>query len=72
MHILTHEVSCGLIVDYDDTNQIKNAIVTLRDKPELRRELGDNGRKALLQKYNWHIMDKELLKVYENLFASDI
>jgi glycosyltransferase involved in cell wall biosynthesis len=69
--IVAHEVNCGLIVDYNDINQIKNAIVTLRDKPDLRRELGDNGRRAFLQKYNWHIMEKELLEVYENLFSSD-
>jgi glycosyltransferase involved in cell wall biosynthesis len=69
---VAHEVSCGLIVDYNDINHINNAIVTLRDKPDPRRELGDNGRRAFLQKFNWHIIEKELLKVYETLFASDI
>jgi glycosyltransferase involved in cell wall biosynthesis len=65
--VVKHEVGCGIIVDYNDINEIRNAIVTLRDKPGLRKELGNNGRKAFLQKYNWHSMEKELLKVYENL-----
>ena len=70
--IVAHEVSCGLIVDYNDINHINNAIVTLRDKPDPRRKLGDNSHRAFLQKYNWHIIEKELLKVYETLFTSEI
>jgi glycosyltransferase involved in cell wall biosynthesis len=65
--VVKHEVGCGIIVDYNDMNEIRNAIITLRDKPGLRKELGNNGRRAFLQKYNWHLMEGELLKVYENL-----
>jgi glycosyltransferase involved in cell wall biosynthesis len=70
--IVKDEVRCGLIVDYNDINQIKDAIVMLRDQPKLRRELGNNGRVAFLQKYNWRLMEEKLLNVYEYLFCSDI
>jgi glycosyltransferase involved in cell wall biosynthesis len=43
----------------------------LRDQPKLRRELGNNGRVAFLQKYNWRLMEEKLLNVYEYLFCSD-
>jgi glycosyltransferase involved in cell wall biosynthesis len=70
--IVTDEVGCGFVVDYDDLHQIKDAIIMLRDKPELRRKLGNNGRVAYLQKYNWQIMEKKLLDAYEQLFSTDI
>jgi len=70
--VVKDEVGCGVIVDYNDTDQIRETIVMLRDKPELRKELGKNGRVAFMQKYNWHIMERKLLSVYEYLLSSKI
>jgi glycosyltransferase involved in cell wall biosynthesis len=64
---LIKEVNCGLVVDYDNVEKIKKAIVTLRDNPELCKKLGDNGRKAFLEKYNWEIMEQRLYKIYDSL-----
>jgi glycosyltransferase involved in cell wall biosynthesis len=64
---LVNEVDSGIIVQYDNVHQIKEAIVTLRDNPSLRQSLGLNGRKAFLEKYNWKIMEKELFKIYKDL-----
>jgi glycosyltransferase involved in cell wall biosynthesis len=65
-----NEVGCGIMVDYNDKNQIKDAVVRLRDNRDLRRKLGNNGRKAFLQKYNWNIMEDELYKIYGNLLKN--
>jgi glycosyltransferase involved in cell wall biosynthesis len=65
-----NKVGCGIMVDYNDKNQIKDAIVCLRDNRELCRTLGNNGRKAFLQKYNWKIMEEELYKIYGNLLKN--
>lgn len=62
-----NETDSGVIVDYDDTEQIKEAIIMLRDSPELRKRLGANGRKAFLEKYNWNLMEGRLYTVYNNL-----
>jgi len=64
---LIHETNCGILVDYNDINQIRSAIISLRDDTELRNRLGNNGRKAFEQKYSWRIMEKELYKVYGGL-----
>ena len=64
---LIKEVDCGIIVSYDDVDEIRKAIITLRDDAALRRRLGLNGRKAYLQKYNWSKMEEELFKLYETL-----
>jgi glycosyltransferase involved in cell wall biosynthesis len=64
---IVDETDCGVIVDYDDIEQIKEAIILLRDNPELRKRLGTNGRKAFLEKYNWNVMEQKLYRVYDNL-----
>lgn len=64
---LIKEVNCGIVVDYSNVDQLREAIVTLRDNPELCKRLGDNGRKAFLEKYNWNIMEQRLYKIYDSL-----
>jgi glycosyltransferase involved in cell wall biosynthesis len=61
------ETECGIIVEYDNKEQIKKAIVSLKENPELGKRLGDSGRKAFLQKYNWTNMEERLYKIYEEL-----
>ncbi|MPZ07154.1 MAG: glycosyltransferase [Nitrososphaeraceae archaeon] len=64
---LLEEAECGILVNYNDSDQIKAAIISLRDNIDLRRSLGENGRNAFLQKYNWKMMEPELYKIYVNL-----
>jgi glycosyltransferase involved in cell wall biosynthesis len=66
-HEIVNETGCGIIVEYDNVEQIKEAIITLRDNPELRKRLGTNGRNAFLEKYNWDIMEQRLYLIYEDL-----
>ncbi len=60
-----HEI--GLIVDGDDPDEIRRAIARLRDDENLRKRLGENGRRLVEQEYNWENMVKRLLKIYENM-----
>jgi glycosyltransferase involved in cell wall biosynthesis len=64
---IVNETECGIIVEYNNIEQIKEAIITLRDNPQLRKRLGHNGRKAFLKKYNWDIMEQRLYKIYDDL-----
>jgi glycosyltransferase involved in cell wall biosynthesis len=66
-HEIVNETGCGIIVAYDNKEQIKEAIITLRDNPELRKSLGANSRNAFLEKYNWKIMEQRLYKIYDDL-----
>lgn len=61
------EENCGLIVPYGDYEALKEAVLTLKNNPELRKELGENGRRAYETKYNWKIMEKRLLDLYASL-----
>jgi glycosyltransferase involved in cell wall biosynthesis len=59
--------NCGLVINCKDTEEIKNAIIQLRDHPEICNKLGKNGRSAYNQFYNWEKMQKRILSLYGNL-----
>jgi glycosyltransferase involved in cell wall biosynthesis len=55
------EENCGLVVDANNIEEIREAIIKLRDNPELCRELGANGRRAYEERYSWEIMEQRLI-----------
>ena len=61
------EENCGLVVDANNVEEIKEAIIKLRDNPELCEELGVNARKAYEGRYSWEIMERRLLTLYQEL-----
>jgi glycosyltransferase involved in cell wall biosynthesis len=61
---------CGLAVDARDIKQIENAIIKLRDDPDLCIKLGNNARNAYLYRYSWEIMKERLLKLYADLIPN--
>ena len=63
---ITRNAECGLVVDYTK-EALSKAIIKLRDSPELCEKLGRNALKAAINKYNWEIEEKKLLKLYEKI-----
>lgn len=61
---------CGICVDPLDEKQIADAIQYLVDHPEEAKRMGDNGRRAIEQKYSWEMEARKLIAMYEG-FASD-
>lgn len=55
---------CGLTVDPKDPRAIADAMQYLFDNPQKCREFGENGRSAVLLKYNWSMEEKKLLQLY--------
>ncbi|WP_299735211.1 glycosyltransferase family 4 protein [uncultured Endozoicomonas sp.] len=60
---------CGLLVDPLKPEQIAAAIDYLVDHPEEAKKMGENGRKAILKKYNWSIEEEKLLQFYEKILS---
>ena len=59
--------NCGICVNPLDSEEIANAITYIVNNPIEAEQMGYNGRKAVLEKYNWGIEEEKLLKVYEEL-----
>ncbi len=65
-HIIREE-NCGLLVDYHDINMANSAMEKLLLNEELAKELGENGKQAVIKKYNWNKEKDKLLTVYNFL-----
>jgi len=59
--------NCGLTVNPLDPSEIARAIEYLLEHPDEARRMGENGRKAVIEKYNWETESKLLLRVYDDL-----
>ena len=64
---VVEELNCGILVDPTDTQEITDAILWLLENPEEANQMGENGRRAVEETYNWENMEKRLFKVYEEL-----
>ncbi len=58
---------CGAVVPYGDVPALIDALKTCREDPQLRAELGNNGRKAYEERYSWAIMEERVLSGYRSL-----
>jgi glycosyltransferase involved in cell wall biosynthesis len=59
---------CGVCVDPLDTAAIASAIDSLIGNPALAAQMGANGRRAVLERFNWKDEEAALLKFYNDLF----
>jgi glycosyltransferase involved in cell wall biosynthesis len=58
---------CGLCVDPLDPAAIAEAIDYLVTHHDEARRMGANGRRAVLEKYNWSIEEAKLLALYSRV-----
>jgi len=59
--------NCGVCVDPLNPQEIADAINYLVSHPKEAEEMGKNGKKAVLEKYNWGIEEQTLYKLYKEL-----
>jgi glycosyltransferase involved in cell wall biosynthesis len=58
---------CGLLVNPLEPVEIAKAIDYLANHSDEARRMGENGRRAVMERYNWPVEDKKLLAFYEQL-----
>ena len=61
--------NCGICVNPRSVSSIAEAIKYLVDNPEIAFQMGQNGRKAVIEKYNWTYEEKKLINLYKNILA---
>ncbi|MDO6355570.1 glycosyltransferase family 4 protein [Caloramator sp. CAR-1] len=64
--------NCGLLVDPTDPEKIAEAIDYLIENKELAYKMGENGFRAVFERYNWDVNEKKLLNVYKKLEGDKI
>lgn len=58
---------CGICVPPCDADALAKAMQYLLDNPDIAKQMGENGRRAVLEEFNWGIEEKKLLGLYEKV-----
>jgi len=69
---IVDKVKCGLLVDPLNPKEIADAINYLINYPEKAEIMGNHGREAVNNIYNWEKEEKALLQLYNELAKSYI
>ena len=64
---IVEECDCGIVVPSGDYNEMAGAVIRLYKDKEYARKLGENGRRAVEEKYNWENEAKKLCELYGRL-----
>jgi glycosyltransferase involved in cell wall biosynthesis len=59
--------NCGICVNPLDPKEIADAIQYIITHPKEAQQMGENGKNAVLEKYNWDVEEKKLFQVYGEL-----
>jgi len=64
-----NECNGGVLYEPANTEALSRAILELLSVPDMRRQMGENGRRAVEERWNWDKMEETLFGVYESLGA---
>mgnify|MGYP001250081215 CR=1 FL=1 len=61
------ENKCGICVNPNNIDAISKAIIKLITNQQESQIMGNNGKKAVLNRYNWKSQEKVLINLYKNI-----
>lgn len=64
--------NCGICVEPGNVSQIRNALVYLFENPEIAYEMGQNGRRAVHEEFNWKSQEAVYSALFKDLARSII
>lgn len=70
MRKYVEENEVGISIPPDDETALAEAIIKLLTDKELYKKLSENGIRAADEKFNWSVMEKKLLGIYDNLLKN--
>ena len=59
---IINKSKCGLV--YENENRLTECLLKFHNHPEIRKGMGGNGKKVIMEKYNWKETEKKLLELY--------
>lgn len=66
---IIEQSGCGLLVDPLDPAAIANAMQWIVEHPDEADDMGSNGRRAVLERYNWTQESEKLIALYQRLLV---
>jgi glycosyltransferase involved in cell wall biosynthesis len=68
---IVRDAACGLLVDPSDPDAVANALGTLARNVDERRRMGGNGRRSVIEQYNWEAEAQRLVEMYAAFAGHD-
>lgn len=62
---IVDEYNCGICVEPGNIKQLKEAIQFLLNNPQVAYEMGQNGRRAVFQKFNWSTQHETYIQLFK-------
>ena len=59
----------GVLVSPDSANVAANAVIYLIEDPRQARLMGERGRRAFLERYNWELIETRLFNLHDGLLC---
>jgi glycosyltransferase involved in cell wall biosynthesis len=63
---IVEENNCGIVVDIFNIKVVQEAILFLINNPEQAKAMGNNGRKAVEEKFSWGKEEEKLIAFYKS------
>ncbi len=64
---IVEAAGAGLVVEPDDTAALAQATIRLLQEPQLRKSMGENGRRLIEENYTWRHVAQKMVTVFERL-----
>lgn len=64
---VVESVDCGVVVSYGDVDALALSIIDLYNDPERRQQMGNNGHRAVIERYNWKTSAQTLIEMYQRM-----
>ena len=64
---IINSAKCGVAVNPKEPKEIAKAIEHILENEESAKKMGENGKKAVLERYNWEAEEKKLIEIYKKL-----
>ncbi|MBH1942047.1 glycosyltransferase [Mobilitalea sibirica] len=61
--------NCGIVVNPNNSNEVKEAINYIIKNTKESEDMGNNGRDAVLNEFNWKTQEKILIKMYLEILS---
>lgn len=62
------EIKAGVVID-PNVDQLTDSLTKLLNKPQLCKEMGENGRRLIIERFTWDKVAAEMINSYENILA---
>jgi glycosyltransferase involved in cell wall biosynthesis len=64
--------NCGICINPLEPQKVAEAINYIFQDEERAKIMGQNGRKAVLERFNWHFEEVKLLNIYKNIISAKL